>query len=388
MQIIQNLPHTPLGRRILRALAGLVGAVLTIAGLIATVPPLLFLVLSLLVLLMGDNPLSRLDADGLMGLLLCIAVAAVCLYLGRRLVRGKRRLVLFLRRFGFQSASKALTFAVSTALGRRWRLVTLDDAEIAPMGVPGGKRWAVGIGRWIFLSLFVIILIYALFWFFGDAPGRILDDIFNNIFNASKDRGDNPIGAFIVAIFGMIVAGFVILLVIVSIMLMWVSLAATASLFSWYTWREVRKAESSKALELKEAGRIEATVAYLARRANRIFAPRLAVLRVSGTFWQEVVRTLADTVDVIVVDISEPSENLLWEIETLKRLKDVRPVFVGQLNRIEQLKKGTNLSGSLAETGLRLRSLLTDEAVLVYESEDNKAMRYFAANLSARLETL
>lgn len=75
-------------------------------------------------------------------------------------------------------------------------------------------------------------------------------------------------------------------------------------------------------------------------------------------------------------------------IETLKRHKDVRPVFVGQLNRIEQLKKGTNLGGSLAETGPRLRSLLTDEAVLVYESEDNKAMRYFAANLSARLEML
>ena len=90
MQIIQNLPHTPLGRRILRALAGLVGAVLTIAGLIAAALPILFLVLSLLALLKGDNPLSRLDADGLMGLLLCVAVAAVCLYLGRRLVRGKR----------------------------------------------------------------------------------------------------------------------------------------------------------------------------------------------------------------------------------------------------------------------------------------------------------
>src|SRR5215470_6779222 len=42
---------------------------------------------------------------------------------GRRLLRGRRRLVLFLRRFGHAEATDAVSAACSR-IGRRWRLVT------------------------------------------------------------------------------------------------------------------------------------------------------------------------------------------------------------------------------------------------------------------------
>jgi hypothetical protein len=66
----------------------------------------------------------------------CAAVttAVLGLALGVRLVRGRRRLVLFLRRFGHTAATHAATVAAAS-IGSRWRLVTLDDAQIVPVGV-------------------------------------------------------------------------------------------------------------------------------------------------------------------------------------------------------------------------------------------------------------
>jgi hypothetical protein len=43
--------------------------------------------------------------------------------------------VLFLRRFGYDDATGAVTFAVNRTIGSTYRLVTLDDAEVAPLGV-------------------------------------------------------------------------------------------------------------------------------------------------------------------------------------------------------------------------------------------------------------
>ena len=59
---------------------------------------------------------------------------------GLRLVRGRRSLVLFLRRFGYDDATSAVTFAVTRTIGSTWRLVTLDDAEIAALGVATSTR--------------------------------------------------------------------------------------------------------------------------------------------------------------------------------------------------------------------------------------------------------
>src|SRR5215813_5863108 len=63
-----------------------------------------------------------------------VTTAVLGLVLGVRLVRGRRRLVLFLRRFGHSAATHAATVAAAS-IGGRWRLVTLDDAQIVPIGV-------------------------------------------------------------------------------------------------------------------------------------------------------------------------------------------------------------------------------------------------------------
>ena len=57
-------------------------------------------------------------------------VAIGGLRIGLRLVRRNRTLILFLRRFRYDDAQDAVTFAVLRTIGSSWRVVTLDDAEL------------------------------------------------------------------------------------------------------------------------------------------------------------------------------------------------------------------------------------------------------------------
>ena len=65
--------------------------------------------------------------DRLMALGVMAAIAVPLLALARKLILGRRRLVLFLRRFGDSEAMAAVTSAAVGAPGTGYRLVTLDD---------------------------------------------------------------------------------------------------------------------------------------------------------------------------------------------------------------------------------------------------------------------
>lgn len=96
--------------------------------------------LGLLALFTVMDPEDGADASAVVALVVAAAVAAGIILLGLRQLRGQRRLVLFLRRFGLAEATEAVSVAIATAMGRSWRVVTLDDAEIAPVGVRSSTR--------------------------------------------------------------------------------------------------------------------------------------------------------------------------------------------------------------------------------------------------------
>ncbi len=384
MQILQHLPRKSWHRGIARSFTALFGFMLTFAGIVAGAPALLFVIILFLTLLKGSSP-AKLFQDGASFFVVCGVVSIACLYFGRRLIQGKRRLVLFLRRFGFHKASQALTFAVSCAFGRRWRLVTLDDAEIAPLGVSLGKRRMAQAGKWLFSAVLVIAVLYVVMWILGDDPDRIIRELFNDIMNSSRSRGDNLFASLFVAVIGTLVGALVILSISLGLMLLGVALSASATLFSWNTWRQVRKAERSKALLLTEERRIPSILSEVVDRTKRTFAARLTVLRVSGLFWQKVVRALSQSADAVVVDISLPSANLLWEIETLKQMKGVICVYVGERRRVVEL--GNQKGDGRGDVRTRLKALLENEAVIAYEAESKAAMRWFVNDLAAYLES-
>lgn len=407
IEIVSDAPRPDRLARVRRGLITFVGVVLIVAGILATVPVVM------IVLLVGALGLP--EDSGSMGpsqvgqLVLLGLAAAACIFAGARLVRGKRRLVLFLRRFGFEGSSRALTFAVGTALGRRWRLITLDDAELGPVGVSKGARRTWGFGRWILLALAIVGTVYAISWIRGDAPGEILTGIFDSVYENAVAQGENPIGAFIGALLIAILLGVVILLFGVVFIFAPVAFAGAATLFTWGAWRAIRKAERMKATEVRTETEIEPTFSRVARRTRGVFGPRLVVLRAAHDIWQEVVRRLAASVSVVLIDVSEPTENLLWEIAELKDDVRSRWILVGRRDRVEALAAdGSRNARSGADPGAgggngegrgggngvnpeiasRLRDLLDGERVLVYEGEEKSAMRRFALGLRARFERL
>ena len=98
VRVVVNGPPVPIGTRVGRAIAATLGAlllvvaVLGITGVILIAP---FLVLGDAGWSDEERPEAITVAAG------CLIAAVACLPLALRLLRGRRRLVLFLRRFGF-----------------------------------------------------------------------------------------------------------------------------------------------------------------------------------------------------------------------------------------------------------------------------------------------
>jgi hypothetical protein len=384
IEIITEVPRPARLPVMGRAVTSFLGLLLVIAGLGAAVP--VVMVVFLFIVFAGEADAGNIDQDALTQLLVLTLVAGSCLTVGLRLRRGKRRLVLFLRRFGFEGSSRAVTFAVGTALGRRWRLVTLDDAKLAPVGVSTVARRAWGLGRWITLVLTVAGLIYAAAWIRGDEPAAMLSGLFENIYESGRARGDNPFSAMLAAVIVGLLIGVVLLMLSVAAIVFPIAVVGATTLFTWGTWRAINTAERSKAAEVRTEAQLEATFYRVAKRMRRIFAPRLVVLLVAHEIWQEAVRRLAATVSAILIDVSEPTENLLWEIRALEVELRSRWVLVGRRDRVETLIQRSEERGAGNEIVSELRDLLEGERILVYEGDDKAAMKRFAAALHSRLE--
>jgi len=76
--------------------------------------------------------------------------------------------------------------------------------------------------------------------------------------------------------------------------------------------------------------------AKLSTEQRKVLIPRLTVLRVSSAIWQLAVQRIAGSARLVVIDVSEPTENVLWEIAELHRDFGARCVLIGQHDRDKQ----------------------------------------------------
>jgi hypothetical protein len=152
IRIVLDHPGHQTRHHLARLIAWLLGALLVGIGLLATVVaiPSGFVTLGDVVsrwqheqVFPPDVPVSEIELA--FGASLTIAIIGI--RYGRRLVRGTRSPVLFLRRFGYRGSMQVVTFAVANTIGSSWRLVTLDDAAIAPVGVDTSSRFVFGAGE-------------------------------------------------------------------------------------------------------------------------------------------------------------------------------------------------------------------------------------------------
>ncbi len=380
-EIIVDPPKGTLFRRFARAVAKLFGAILVVAGLAAASLPLLLLFVIVASLVLSGVSFPDMDPGQVFIFMVAGVIAVVCMGLGIRIVRGRRRMALFLRRFGYDDATRALSFAVTTAMGQRWRLVTLDDEEIAPIHGSEGKGRLASALRWIAL----ILVIGGLFWLFGGGLAEYMGGITDDYMAAGRGGSFTEImgrifGAFfMLLIAGLLVGGFVLVIV---------AFFGATALFSWSSYRSYKKAELEKSISIDTAEGIEPAVRSILRRSRKILAPRLVVARVAHMIWRDVVTRLASACAVVLIDVSECGEGLLWEIKALKARHADKCILVGQydaLLRIADAPAGSDSGESLEQ---RLARLLDGSRVFAYTGDQPRQMQQFASLLRASMNSV
>jgi hypothetical protein len=362
--VVDSLSGAARRHRVRRGLGLVVGAVLVLAGAVAMLP-LTFYVSAVLVLSIVDRTPTFGEVDAQLAIVLAgsAVVAVVCWRLGVPLIRGRRHLVLFLRRFGFTSATEALSFAVGGAVGRHWRMVTLDDHNIAPQGVARGSRWTIRLFRLALVAGAITLTVLAVRWLSGDAVDNLVDDMYESARSQAVEEGQNPIGAAIGALFVTLIVGIVVVMFGLLVFLVPMALAGVGAVLFSIGSRAVRNAERSKAIVISRHGDVERKSRLLVRRVRRVFAPRITVARVTDEFWQETVRRLAAMSAVVLVDVSEPSDNLLWEVGVLEDAAR-RWIPIGRVDRLEALTADPSPPAN------RLRQVLDRREVVGYRVEE------------------
>jgi hypothetical protein len=142
-----------------------------------------------------------------------------------------------------------------------------------------------------------------------------------------------------------------------------ISLLMSAGLLLTVVGRSARRAERAKAVLVTRPPQVEKAARRVRRRSRRVLAPRITVLRVADPLWQAVVRRFAGESEVVLVDVSYPTDNLLWEVHTLESSR-ARWLPIGRVDRLEALAVDP------AESAAELRAVLEGREVIGYRLDD------------------
>ena len=422
IHVVLDHQRRHLGRRVWRRLSVLLGSLLVVLGLSAS---LLALPASLAVasFVAGWATTEPSDPDPwpapdvpvreiVLVWLVTTPLAIGGLRWGLRLVRGHRTLVLFLRRFGHDDAQNAVAFAVLQTIGGSWRVVTLDDAEMTPIGIPSGARYLFRAGHLTTKSLVTIGTVglrtfpYVILAMWGvvavdlvppalefartrvtsaDDWVRVVEpylEIMSSVFDGRLPL--DAVGLTLPGLFAILavvaVASFAVMITMMLAILVAIPFS-TVLFFLSSSADAVREAERSKTVVATTTDDIGRAADAIASRSRRVFGPRLVVLRVVSGVWQQAVRRLAAITSLTLIDISEPTENVLWELEELITRHDGRYVLIGQHDRVAALAAR---DPGLTPVERRLAALLDGREVLAY-TVDRRGLRRFARALRGTL---
>jgi hypothetical protein len=426
VSVVLDYPRRHLGRRLWRRVSGFAGAVLVVIGLtasIAAVPSSVAVLGFVVGWVAGDesdaepwppDDLPMREIWLAWGISTPLAIAGIKGGLG--LLRRDRALVLFLRRFGYDDAQSAVTFAVLKTIGASWRIVTLDDAEMIPIGIPEGTRRLFRAGHLTtkhvlaaaqFLGMRLFPILTGAMWAVvaialldpaislattgtaeWDQWAAVIEPYLNIFVSVMEWRLPlNAVGPDLPGLFALLAIAaalsFVVLIATGAALILALPFS-TVLFFLSSTADAVREAERSKTAVVQTVPQIREAASAIARRSRKVFGPRLVVLRVASPVWQEAVTELSTVSALPLIDVSEPTENVLWELEELTKRFGPRCVLIGQHERVlalaAQSREG-NRPGSIEQ---RIGRFLDGREVLAYTT-DPRGLRRFARALRGRL---
>jgi hypothetical protein len=276
-------------------------------------------------------------------------------------------------------------------MGRSWRLVTLDDAAVAPVGIsPGMARFAAaGEFSWVWfgrtrkgfgllarlvlgaglVGMAVVAAVHAHFRHKSDVKMIEASVGYHQPWAHGGDAGTFRI-FLIVAVVAVAAA---LVFAVVALILMPV-------FRPWHRFSaSLQRAEQAKVTRVVRREDVLKVSSAVRDQARKVFSPRLIVLNVDSGVWQSTVKTIADLASVVLIDVSVLTENLLWEIAEVVENKSTACVLVGHADGLRAL--------DVIDTPLeqRLVELLNGRTILGYETSE-QGMTKFANALRATLE--
>lgn len=202
--------------------------------------------------------------------------------------------------------------------------------------------------RLVLLAAAGAATVYAVNRLSNDSIRAMIDKLFEETRNNAAAQGQNQVGAAIGALFATLIVGIVLVALLMVFVIAPIALTGTGVLFLSLGSRSIRKAERAKAIVIDEPEKVDRQTKAVVQRTRKVLAPRMVVARVATPIWQRVVASFVGASDVVVVDVSEPSDNLLWELDLLSRT-NARCVPVGGVDQLAALPDAT----SSAATGVR-----------------------------------
>jgi hypothetical protein len=360
VRIVLDGPRPDSARRFGRAVAVAASIPLILVGVVALVG-----LVYLLVLQLTDSVDSSDQDKAALYTAWCAVATVIGLWAGLRLLRGRRRIVLFLRRFGYMDATRAVSFAATNALGGVWRLVTFDDEMARGVGAPTAPRRASGTGVLVLLAAVAVFV----WWFMTTGADDMFDD-----FQAGGGSGLDQIGAAIGAAAGVGIVMFILGVLLLAL------LGVTVPLLL-FNYAKARRAERALTEQIRSDRNIPGRVASIARRGRKVLAPRLVVVTVAHAVWRQAVHAFARSSAAVIIDVTIPSESLRWEITTLLPLLGRRCVLVGRLEALTRvLPDGRTVMDS------PLARDINGHEILAYRT-DNQSLRRFAHALRNTIES-
>lgn len=366
VRIVLDGPRPDAGRKLGRAVAVAASLPLLLVGVVALIGLVYLVVLQL------TDSVDPSDQDkAALYTAWCAVAAVIGLWAGLRLLRGRRRIVLFLRRFGYMDATRAVSFAATTALGGVWRLVTFDDEMARGVGGSTAPRRASGTGVVVLLAA-----VAGLVWWFMSAGA---DDMFADfqasgvVSSSTGSEGLDKIGTAIGAAMGVGIIMFIL-----GVLLL-VLLGVTVPLLL-FNYARARRAERALTERIRSDRNIPGRVSAIARRGRKVLAPKLVVVTVAHAVWRQAVHAFANSSAAVIIDVTIPSESLRWEITTLLPALGRRCVLVGRLDALTRMLPNgrTVMDSPLARD-------IDGHEILAYRT-DNQSLKRFARALRDTIE--
>ena len=302
---LTTIERTDGSRLTLQGLARGAGRLLAAGLLVTLTSTLLFGFATVVIYSLEPDTMIRVNTEPLV--MLSVLILIGLLYLTWAAASRRKRMILYLRRFRAERANEALSKAMYRSLRSIGRLVVLDDSTFRPIAIPWRERLILITSALPMLSALLLAVslgssISGPVVLEGDGS-RLYQHGFINITRGWHGLDDTTT-----------YSGRPALLDFPNAIGLWVilGLSAFAVFRAFFSAWEARRTVET-----------DADISSLIRRtrlltsrwtAPKAFGSLATVTTVADAKWQQVVQALAEQADAIVLDISQPTDAIWWEL--------------------------------------------------------------------------